>query len=542
MGRRTLRMHARTQALMSASLAALAAAAFASPAAAGTGAHYGITISKHATHNVTFANGVYTAIGAGAVLDVKDLTKALRTGNVEVTTGNGAGGTEDGDIHVRAALRWTGSFGLTLDAYHSLFIQAAVSDTGTGALTLTTNDGGSGGTFIYSAGGSITIWDLSDILTIDGQVYTLAGDLPTLAGDIAANPTGFYALANSYDAGKDGTYTASPLGNTLSNLTIASTQSDAKVGLFAELSNETVRDFVLSSASVSGAGSQNASEYVGALVGYGQNSTVSNVTVSSTVSAGTATNVYLGGVAGYLTGGTLTDIAATANVSGGVMSGGVAGYSTATVTHATAAVTMTLGTWLGGLIGENSGTVSLSSASGTIGAKTTTWIGGLIGFNAGGTVSQCFATASATGGIDFSHVGGLIGNDEGTVENSYAEGAVTIKKGEVGGFAGSARGNITSSYSAGAVSGKPIQYEGGFIGEVEKGEEPAIATSYWDLTTSGLGNPHQGVGNVSDYPGLTALTSTQLRAGLPSGFDSSVWAQSPSINNGFPYLIANPPQ
>jgi hypothetical protein len=29
---------------------------------------------------------------------------------------------------------------------------------------------------------------------------------------------------------------------------------------------------------------------------------------------------------------------------------------------------------------------------------------------------------------------------------------------------------------------------------------------------------------------------------LPEGFDPTIWAENPSINNGFPYLIANPPQ
>jgi len=46
---------------------------------------------------------------------------------------------------------------------------------------------------------------------------------------------------------------------------------------------------------------------------------------------------------------------------------------------------------------------------------------------------------------------------------------------------------------------------------------------------------------MADDPGITGLTDAQLKSGLPTGFDPSVWAQSPSINNGYPYLIANPP-
>jgi hypothetical protein len=42
--------------------------------------------------------------------------------------------------------------------------------------------------------------------------------------------------------------------------------------------------------------------------------------------------------------------------------------------------------------------------------------------------------------------------------------------------------------------------------------------------------------------GITGETTAQLQAGLPAGFDPTIWAESPSINNGLPYLINNPPQ
>ena len=42
--------------------------------------------------------------------------------------------------------------------------------------------------------------------------------------------------------------------------------------------------------------------------------------------------------------------------------------------------------------------------------------------------------------------------------------------------------------------------------------------------------------------GVTGLTSKQLRSGLPDGFDPSIWAEDKKINNGFPYLINNPPE
>ena len=40
---------------------------------------------------------------------------------------------------------------------------------------------------------------------------------------------------------------------------------------------------------------------------------------------------------------------------------------------------------------------------------------------------------------------------------------------------------------------------------------------------------------------LTGLTDAQLKSGLPAGFDPAVWGQSAGINNGYPYLLSNPP-
>jgi len=37
------------------------------------------------------------------------------------------------------------------------------------------------------------------------------------------------------------------------------------------------------------------------------------------------------------------------------------------------------------------------------------------------------------------------------------------------------------------------------------------------------------------------LSDEQLKAALPPGFDPAIWGQSASINNGYPYLLANPP-
>src|SRR5437870_5795212 len=97
--------------------------------------HYGLTISTDATYNVSFANGVFTATGDHAILNVNDLENALESGNIEVTTDNGSGGDKKGDLHVEAALGLTTTNALTLDAFHTIFVDQPVTDSGAGALT-----------------------------------------------------------------------------------------------------------------------------------------------------------------------------------------------------------------------------------------------------------------------------------------------------------------------------------------------------------------------------------------------------------------------
>jgi hypothetical protein len=65
-------------------------------------------------------------------------------------------------------------------------------------------------------------------------------------------------------------------------------------------------------------------------------------------------------------------------------------------------------------------------------------------------------------------------------------------------------------------------------------------SAHWDLDTSNVSNPSQGAGNIPFDRGIKGLSDGALRR-LPKDFDKSVWAVDPKINNGYPYLIANPP-
>ena len=74
---------------------------------------------------------------------------------------------------------------------------------------------------------------------------------------------------------------------------------------------------------------------------------------------------------------------------------------------------------VGGLVGENRGTVFNTYVTGEIHGQDV--VGGLVGFNWDGTVNNSYATVTVSGG---SRVGGLVGMNHGIVVNSHVTGSV----------------------------------------------------------------------------------------------------------------------
>jgi hypothetical protein len=540
-----------------------------------TAAHATVVISNGATQHMSCSAGVCAPTAKNAVLNAGDLQGMLAASDVKVVTGSGAT-----DIHVTAPVSWTSASRLTLDAKRNIAIRVAIVSEGTGGMTVTTNDGGTGGDLTFVSGGSISFWDNSSSLIVDGNAYALASDIAALASDIAANPAGFHALAKDYDATGDGTYTDVPvpatltgtfegLGHTISNLTIdAGKHANGRMGLFAQ-NDGTVRDIALTGTAitcfganqvgllvglnngnldaVSAAGHIGCTRggYMGGLAGASfAPATIVNASTNAALSS--VRFSYVGGLVGLNSGAIANSSAAgTAagdrlNMSAGGLVGSNDGNTMITDSHSSVTVNAPRGSGVGGLIGVSSGgTIERCSATGNVTAKNV--VGGIVGlFDDAGTIDSSFATGTVTGSL---YAGGIVGTSLATttIVNSYATGAVTVtgaNKSRVGGLAGKFAGNgIATSWSSGAVSGGgPV---GGLAGEITKG---TVTAAYWDLDTSGVSDPAQGAGNERNFPGITGLTTAQFKSGLPAGFDPSIWAESAGINNGYPYLIANPPQ
>lgn len=495
-------------------LACAMAALCASPALAA------LTVSGGTTKNVACNAGVCTATAKRAVLNSNDLHNLLEAGDVTLQSGPKAQ-----DIEILAVVSWANVHRLTLDSYRGIKVtkHIDVGNFDNAGLTVTTNDGGSGGVFYVAPRAKVDIESMAASLVINGATYQVALDIPTLIVDISANPTGHFALGVDYDAGPDGTYqgdaitqffmgTFEGLGHRISRLSVDGRSGGAggHSGMFYGVGGGPISNLHLVSANVragQGAG-------VGGLAGLCFTQ-VFNVEVSGHVSGGAGSQV--GGLCGVADNGSIVSsyssgtVAGIGNTGDDRDVGGLVGLNDATIqaSSSSAKVTSAKGWMTGGLVGSNAGAIQMSFATGAVVAGDNGVVGGLVGSSAGqdASVQNSYATGFASGGTG-STVGGLIGLNNGPTGDSYASGAV-------------------ASGSGNAV--------GGLIGNDLGADD--LSDTYWDITTSGQSH---GVGNNTGYPGVTGLTTEQFQTGLPTGFDSSIWAENPAINNGLPYLLLNP--
>ena len=217
-------------------------------------------------------------------------------------------------------------------------------------------------------------------------------------------------------------------------------------------------------------------------------------------------------------------------VSGKDQVGGLVGENKGSISNSYTQGAVTGDNQTGGLVGENKGNISNSYARGPVTGDSQT--GGLVGLHLGGTISDSYAlnqvvgTAPGVGGlvgvsesnarIVSSHVyrgsrvrgkdqvGGLVGENKGTISNSYARGSVTGDS-QTGGLVGENSGTVRSAYSTGAVGGTNLP--GRLVG-VNSG---TIARSY----ASKLGDVDSLVGgNDGAVQGSALRTVEQMKCSM----------------------------
>ena len=145
---------------------------------------------------------------------------------------------------------------------------------------------------------------------------------------------------------------------------------------------------------------------------------------------------------------------------------------------------------VGGLVGANSGTINNSYNTGAVRANSQE-AGGLVGANYG-FINSSYATGSVSAG--FGSAGGLVGVSRGAVNYSYSSGNVSSDY-TVGGLVGvNDNGAISNSYATGAITG--VDHVGGLVG---MNYHASIVNSYAVGAVSGTGTPVGGlVGDTSN--------------------------------------------
>ncbi|MDA3901445.1 MAG: hypothetical protein PF637_13120 [Spirochaetes bacterium] len=380
-------------------------------------------------------------------------------------------------------------------------------------------------------------------------IYT-ANDLNAVRGNESGYPPDWNRNANyqvmaDIDLASEGyvdwePITAAFAGKMMGNghtITAKKISGITNVGIFSEVSgtlkeiNVTVTELV-----------KNTGSFTGILAGK-NSGTIDRCTVSGSVSGTT----QVGGLVGQnVVNGSITDSHSYGEVNGTDYVGGLVGYNNSSsiaymaITNSSANGDVTgIASSVGGLVGSNGmGSITLSYATGDVSGERI--IGGLVGNMAKGDISSCYATGDITGsGVN---VGGLAGSHTSisSIKNCYARGTVNGAD-HVGGLVGNNLRSIENSYATGGngtfgVSGAVgASFVGGLIG-YDLWSVGIVTACFYDKNTT-----NQSGVNYDSIPKMTAEMKN-INTFLTESWDfSATWSISPDINDGYPYLTALPP-
>jgi len=493
--------------------------------------------------NASYSGGIYspTTGASSSIIDVGNLETDLSSSNVNVTTTSTGSG--NGDIAVNSPITWSSSNTLTLTATRNIYINSDITATN-GGLTLSAVNGAqsiTGGTI-----GSGTIGGTVNTLTANinvanftlsqGQWFQSATSLPT------------FSVSNNFQVTSGSTYN----GNFAAQFTRINTSSGNGItdvfGLQGVATGPLNKNYVLSN-NIDATVTSNWNSGKGFFsIGTGDFPTPANPYTGTFNGAGfTINNLFMNnninneGLFGYAQGATISNVGVTnATVKGstgglgilvGFNDGGTVSHSYTTGSAGSAGDS---GNVYGGLVGSNNGDINNSYSTASV-QTSNNYIGGLVGINGNngnGTIETSFSTGAVTGNGSFQSVGGLVGamNNTSSITDSYSTSPVTANSDfAVGGLVGNVI--VTASTVATSYSTGYVtgnSQVGGLIGT--NGGTGNITNSYWDTQTSGQSTSADGVGK----------TTAQLQSALQSGFSGSTWGiiagDGSAANGSYPYL------
>jgi hypothetical protein len=305
------------------------------------------------------------------------------------------------------------------------------------------------------------------------------------------------------------------------------------VGLFSFINEKAkVSNINFIDANISG------SCFVGGLTGASLNGTIENVYFTGNISgkddfgrvmwcSGGEWGNYIGGLVGYNK-GTIANSFFEGFIKGAEKSSVIGGLIAQNAEGGVIVNSYFIGdikgdSVVGGLIGYNEGIVEDSYTTGIVsGGENGNLIGGLIGINKEGTIINSHSASNVEVGYNGSNLGGLVGRNYGTIKSSYSTGKITgAEKGRyAGGLAGGNDGTITNSYFTGVIKG------GYDVGGLAGDNSGVIANSY---SVGGIsGESHVGGLVGSNYDTITNSYST----GRVEGDDVIGGLVAGNYNNG----------
>ena len=434
-------------------------------------------------HVFNFTGGSVNAGRGGAwLLDPVDLTidatlagtiaTALNGGSnvTQQTSATGSGG--NGDITVASGISWSSDATLTLSAYRNIAVNANITSTGGGGVVLRADNAGTG-TGTVTFGG--------------GQVST-AGTV-----SIFYNPTGSNSTVNAtkYSAGTQTNYSGNVTGGaTLNTYMLVNTVYDLQnIQNYLSGTYALGRDIDASAtASWNGGkgfapiGTYYSADFTGTFDGQGQ--TISNLFINRPASQ------FVGLFASNEFSATVRNL----------------GLLNVSITGQTA---------VGGVVGQNMGTITEVYTSGSVTA-TDFGAGGIVAYNYG-SLSNVYSASAVSAPAGFA--GGIAGLSFGDISRAYATGPVSGGS-YVGGLVGYLGGSVNQSYATGAVSG--TSDVGGLVGYNDGG---SITQSYWDSHTTrqaagiGSGEPAISLTEVTSDPAQSAAANYAFKQSAYSDFD-----------------------
>lgn len=225
--------------------------------------------------------------------------------------------------------------------------------------------------------------------------------------------------------------------------------------------------------------------------------------------------------------GTVTESRAQGKVRGLNNVGGLVGLQYGAVSGSHSSGEVAGSTNVGGLIGKVGGAFAVTLSYSTAFVTGLDLVGGLVGVNYAGPIIQCYATGRVRGR---GSIGGLVGRNWGTISATYATGSVHGNQ-LTGGLIGANEGTLNSSYATGWVRGK--DHSGGLagsnggtvfgsysIGRVTgiRAVGGLIGSNDGDIIDSywDTEKSRTSVGVRNKVSGANGLTSKRLRA--PSGY------------------------